>query len=184
MNNATISLENNMVVFNDVAPGIADARGTTTSVIRSDRRKSEIWDEIKKGFAGIGIADRTIDSLALIPLVETALDEGAVTQDEKAKILLVMKNIRLLTSGIDPQLKEMWVPFKGRTGFLIVWTVYLRDLKRQMPPEEKMRFKALIIGSCKFMIRTIGGFLKVPELEDRIMVAIESAFSNETQSDR
>jgi hypothetical protein len=155
--------------------------GPMPSVIRSERRKSELWSEFKKEFAGIGIADRTIDSLALIPLIETALDDGAISQDEKEIILFVMKNIRLLTSGIDPKLNDLWIPFKGRTEFLIVWTVYLRDLSRQMPSGEKITLKALIIESCKFMSRTIGGFLKVHDLENRIMNAIENAFTFETK---
>jgi hypothetical protein len=161
-----------------------DVNGIRPSVIRSERRKSELWSEFKKEFAGIGIADRTIDSLALIPLVETASDDGAITHDEKKKILFVMKSIRLLTSGIDPKLKDLWIPFEGRTKFLIVWTVYLRDLSRQMRAEDKITLKALIIESCQFMIRTIGGFLKVHDLENRIMNAIENAFIFETKSYR
>jgi hypothetical protein len=153
------------------------ARLIRPSIVQSDMCKSEIWNELKQEFAEIGVNDRTIDSLALIPLIETASDDGTITQDDKEKILFVMKDIGLLTSDIDPVLNKLWTPFKGRTEFLIAWTVYLRDLSRQMPPEDNLSLKALIIKSCKFMIWTIDGFLKVNDLENRIMVAIENAFA-------
>jgi hypothetical protein len=168
----------------DPCVDFVDVYGIRPSIIRSERRKSEIWNELMKEFEGIAVSDRTMDSLALIPLIETALDDGAITQDEKEKILFVMKNFRLLTSGIDPKLNDLWITFKSRTKFLIVWTVYLRDLSRQMRAEDKITLKALIIESCKFMIRTIGGFLKVHDLENRIMIAIENAFTFETISFR
>lgn len=164
---------------NSTTPRIVNAYRLMSSIHLSNRCKSDAWNELKKDFAEIGVPDRTIDSLALIPLVETALDDDCITKDEKEKILAVMKRNGLLILGIDPNLNNLWAPFKGRTAFLIVWTVYLRDLSRQMLPQEKSALKALVIESWKFMIRTIGGFLKIRDLDDRIMIAIESAFAYE-----
>ena len=157
-------------------------RGVVTPYYRmsysiiDDLCKSEKWSEFKKNFAEIGIHDQTIDSLALIPLLETALDDGAISPEEKNKILCTMKNIGLLTTGIDPRLNNLWTSFKGRTAFLIVWTVYLRDLSRQMLPQEKAAFKIIVTKAWKFMVRTIGGFLKIRDLDKRMMIAIECAF--------
>jgi hypothetical protein len=175
-------VESKAAIKGDAGPGVVNSYGLMPSIILNERRKSEIWNELKKEFAGIGVHDPTVDSLALIPLVETASDDGVITHDEKEKILFVMKNIRLMTSGIDPLLNNLWIPFKGRTEFLIVWTVYLRDVSRQMTTEDKMTLKALTIEACRFMIRTIGGFLKVANIENRMAIAIESAFSFETYS--
>jgi hypothetical protein len=178
----TKPIENKTATEGDADMRFVNFHGLMSPFIQSELRKSESWNELKREFTGIGIPDRTIDSFALIPLVETALDDGAVSHDEKEKILLVMKNLRLMTFGIDPVLHDLWSQFKGRTEFLIVWTVYLRDVSRQMTAEEKMTLKALIIEACRFMIRTIGGFLKISNLENRMAIAIESAFSFETNS--
>jgi hypothetical protein len=143
----------------------------------TERRKLEVWNELRKKFYQIGVSDRIIDSVALIPLIETAVDDGTITLDEKDKILLVMKKMRLLISGIDPKLNKIWIPFKGKTEFLIVWTVYLRDLSREMLPEAKIRLKGLVTESWNLMIQTIGGFLRVHNIDDRVRIAIESAFA-------
>jgi len=144
---------------------------------QGDRRKSEQWADIRNGFSRLGIPARAIDSLALIPVVKTALDDGSITPDEERKLLSVMKMLGLLTSGIAPQLEKLWVPFKGRTPFLVVWTVYLRDLRRHMLPETADAFKSLITESCTFVIGTVGGFLKVVDLRNRLSVAIDNAFA-------
>jgi hypothetical protein len=157
----------------------ADTNISLPSFIRANPRKSEIWNGLKREFAAMGISARTIDSLALVPLVETAMDDGIITQNEKDKVLGIMKNIRILSFGIDPNLGEAWVRFKGRTGFLLVWTVYLRDLCGQIPPEKRNRLKALIVETCAFVIQTLDGFLTVPDFESRIISAIERAFASE-----
>jgi hypothetical protein len=147
------------------------------SLDQTMRHKTEAWGELKSKFASIGITGHVVDSMALIPLIETALDDKIITGEEKDKMLSAMSGLRLLTHGMDPKLSQLWVPFKDRTGFLIIWTVYLRDLGKQFLYEDRVKFKALVIDACTFMMRTIGGFLKVKNLDDRVRKAIDNAFA-------
>lgn len=166
------------------APGPASTYRRMSSSIIDDLCKSEKWSEFKKKFAEIGIHDQTIDSLALIPLLETAIDDGVISSEEKNKIIRTMKNIGILKTGIDPGLNNLWAPFKGRTSFLIVWTVYLRDVSRQMLSQEKAAFKIMLTEAWEFMARTMGGFLQIRDLDARMTIAIESVFYRGEEKDR
>jgi hypothetical protein len=144
---------------------------------RVDQSGTEMLKTLKQRMVTLGISAVQIDSLGLIPLLETAEDDGIITQKQKEEFLEMMKNWHLLTMGIDPKLRELWEPFRSRTSFPIVWTVYLRDLARGMIQDDKLEFKECVTGLCKFMNNTVGGFIKAPDIEDRILVSIESAFT-------
>jgi hypothetical protein len=146
-------------------------------VLSPDRSRTELWKTLKQRIELLGISTIQIDSLGLVPLLETAQDDGSITQNQKNIIAQAMKNMHLLTLGIDPKLRDLWEAFRNRTSFPIVWTVYLRDLGRGMSPDEKAAFKGAVTDLCKFMIRRIGGFIKTPDIEKRILESIESALT-------
>jgi len=143
----------------------------------ADGSKTEGLESLRRRIIALGFSTGQIDSLGVIPVIETAEDDGILPKTKKEIVWEMMKNLRLLTTGIDPKLDELWKSFRFRTSFLIVWTVYLRDLCRGMPYDDKVVFKECVLDLCKFMNNTVGGLINLPDMEDRLLISIESAFA-------
>jgi hypothetical protein len=144
------------------------------------RRASGMSDEaVLDKLVALGLSDKTIAALSLVPLIAVAWADGEIQDNERSAILQGAhgKGLEAGTDGYE--LLQTWLKSKPSGQLMDAWESYIRALTVQLNEEQNRLLKNQIVGFAKMVAAAAGGILgfgKVSGDEEKILNRIEGAF--------
>ena len=128
-----------------------------------------------------GVRAETLTALALIPMVEVAWADGAVSQTEREAVLKAAAENDLQNGTAAHELLDRWLRERPDVKMIAAWKEYVTSLAKAMPPEAVAAMRDRVIGRCRRVAEAAGGFLgltgKVSKVEQNAIDEFERAFS-------
>ena len=159
---------------------------------RALRKMKETKDALKKvtgihseavlqKLVDLNISPETAASLALVPIIEVAWADGAVDPEEKAAILLVIKEYGWIKGSIDYVLLEQWMEHRPNQSMFKAWVHYIAYICEKMTQDEARRFKNEIMEHATTVAQSCGGIFgigKISKEEKKVLVMLKNAFKS------
>jgi predicted metalloendopeptidase len=106
-----------------------------------------------------GITAETLVAVGLIPLIEVAWSDGAVSREEKEAVLNAAA-----AEGIQPDtaarhMLEQWLTSRPDSRVVAAWKEYVSEMARLMPAETTAAIKKQMIDRATRVAEAAGGFL-------------------------
>jgi hypothetical protein len=118
--------------------------------------------------------------MSLFPIVEVAWADGVIEEAERKAVLEASKGIGLEQGSPAFEFLSKWVAEKPELAWFDLWRDYVKALCAHMKPDDKALLKATVLGRCRTMAETSGGFLgvafRMSDAEKRVMARLEAAF--------
>jgi hypothetical protein len=106
-----------------------------------------------------GVHAETLAAVGLIPLVEVAWCDGAVTAEERDAVLNAAAKQGLQPGTASYELLQNWLQNRPDLHIITAWKDYVRELARIMPKETIDEMGRQLISRCKRVAEAAGGFL-------------------------
>jgi hypothetical protein len=154
----------------------------TRETHRSLAHVSGILDErVLKDLVKAGVRAETLAAVALIPVVEVAWADGAVSPDERAAVLKAAAENGIEEGSASHQLLAEWLRERPDVRIIAAWKEYVGALVKAMPPDAMAKLRETMLGRCRRVAEAAGGFLgltgKVSRVEQAAIEEFERAAS-------
>lgn len=152
----------------DAAAALADVSGI--------RDESVLADLVQAG-----VTPENFAALSLVPLVEVAWSDGAVTGQERDAVLKAAAESGLTSASASYPMLKSWL--ENRPGMTTVqaWKEYAAALAKTLPEDQLTRLRGEIISRAKAIAESSGGFLgfgsKISVMEQKALKEFEEALS-------
>jgi hypothetical protein len=125
------------------------------------------------------VRPETLASLAVIPLIEVAWADGAVSKKEETAVLAAAAGMGIKKGGIEYGLLEQWLTHKPPQKMMDAWVHYIQGLGERLTKQEKSALKAELLGQAMKVAGASGGVLGVGAVskeEKDVIKKMEQAF--------
>jgi hypothetical protein len=141
---------------------------------------SGILDErVLKNLVKAGVRAETLVALTLIPLVEVAWADGAVSPEERQAVLKAAAENDIKPGTAAYGLLDQWLRDRPDVRIIGSWKEYVRALAKAMPADAVAKLREAMIGRCRRVAEAAGGFLgltgKVSKVEQAAIDEFERA---------
>jgi hypothetical protein len=126
-----------------------------------------------------GVRAETLAALTLIPLVEVAWADGAVSDEEREAVIKAAAE-----NGVNPGtaahgLLEQWLRQRPDVRIIAGWKEYVKTLAKVMPADAIAKMRENLIGRARKVAEAAGGFLgltsKISQVEQAALDEFERA---------
>jgi hypothetical protein len=125
------------------------------------------------------VRPETLASLAVIPLVEVAWADGALSKEEEAAVLKAAAAKGIKSGSVEYNLLKEWLDHKPPAKMLSAWVHYIGGLCEKLTETEKEGLKKELLGQAQKVAETSGGLLGVGAIskeEKEVLKKMERAF--------
>jgi hypothetical protein len=102
---------------------------------------------------------RVSTAVALLPLVEVAWCDGAVSQREREAILRAAAEFGMAPASATYQLLESWLQVRPSPEVVSVWREYVRALCATLQPQAVQQLKRGVLTRAEQVAQAAGGLL-------------------------
>jgi hypothetical protein len=121
---------------------------------------SGILDEqVLMNLVKAGVRAETLAAVSLIPLVEVAWADGAVTPDEQAAVLKAAAETGITEGSAAYAMLGQWLGQRPDVRVIQTWKEYVGALAKSMPADSMMVLRERLLGRCRQVAESAGGFL-------------------------
>ena len=141
---------------------------------------SGILDEsVLKNLVQAGVRAETLTALTLIPLVEVAWADGAVSADERNAVLKAAAENGIKQGSAAHELLARWLEDRPDVRIIASWKEYVHALAKAMPADAIAVMRERLILRCRRVAEAAGGFLgltgKISKVEQAAIDEFERA---------
>ena len=136
-------------------------------------------DTVLEKLVGLGIRPETLASLSVIPLVEVAWADGAISREEEAAVLTTAEGRGIKNGSIEHDLLKEWLEHKPSAELIDAWSHYMEGLCEKLTEKEKAAMKKEMVGGAQAVAQASGGLLginKISPEEKAVLAKMEKAF--------
>jgi hypothetical protein len=101
-----------------------------------------------------GVRAETLAAVSLIPLVEVAWSDGAVSEDERTAVLKAAAESGIAEGTAAYEMLGRWLQERPDVRVIATWKEYVGALVKSMPADA-----TLVLGRCRQVAEAAGGFL-------------------------
>ncbi|MCU0608375.1 MAG: hypothetical protein MUF22_01225 [Chitinispirillaceae bacterium] len=151
-----------------------ETRGALAEV--SGIRNSAVLDKL----VDLGVRPETLAAIALVPLVEVAWADGAVSKSEEQQVLAAAEKNGMAKNGIEYKILREWLAIKPPAALLDAWVHYVGALCEKLGSREIDTLRSEIIGHAKAVAEAAGGVLgmgAISKEEKAVLALMEKAFA-------
>ena len=116
-------------------------------------------DKILSNLVQAGVQAETLTALNLIPLVEVAWSDGAVSAEERAAVLKASTEAGIHPENASYHLLGKWLENRPDQHVVTAWKEYVGTLTRMMPMESVAAMRETTAQRCRRVAEAAGGFL-------------------------
>lgn len=128
-----------------------------------------------------GVRAETLTAIALIPMVEVAWADGAVSPEERTAVLQGAAENGIKEGTASYELLARWLHDRPDVRVVASWKEYVGALAKAMPPDAILVMRERLMSRCRKVAEAAGGFLgltsKVSKVEQSAIEEFERAFS-------
>lgn len=136
-------------------------------------------DHVLKNLVKAGVRAETLAALTLIPLVEVAWSDGAVSAEEREAVLKGAAENGISKGSASYELLARWLAERPDVRIITSWKEYVRALAKAMPPDAIAAMRDRLIERCRRVAEAAGGFLgltsKISKVEQAAIDEFERA---------
>lgn len=136
-------------------------------------------EKVLEKLVELGVRPETLAPLSVIPLVEVAWSDGAISKEERAAVLKAAEGKGIQSGSIEMNLLKEWLDRKPSPHLLDAWSHYMEGLCDNLNETEKAAMKKEIMGGAKTVAEASGGLLginKISNEEKAVLDTMEKAF--------
>ncbi len=130
--------------------------------------------------AQLGVSPSILANLLIVPLVEIAWSDGALSERKKKVVREEAARGGLIKEAVDQNLLETWLKERPSPKYWQAWGYYIEGLKEIMIPKELNDLKNELLSRAKKVAQAssgvIGLAIKFVSTEKDLIKKIESAF--------
>jgi hypothetical protein len=136
-------------------------------------------DHVLKNLVKAGVQAETLAALTLIPLVEVAWSDGAVSAEEREAVLKAAAENGISQGSASYELLARWLAERPDVRIIASWKEYVQALAKSMPAESIAVMRDRLIQRCRRVAESAGGFLgltsKISKVEQAAIDQFERA---------
>jgi hypothetical protein len=136
-------------------------------------------DHVLKNLVKAGVRADTLAALTLIPLVEVAWADGAVSADEREAVLKAAAENGVKQGSASHDLLARWLADRPDVRVIASWKEYVHALAKAMPADAIAVMRERLILRCRRVAEAAGGFLgltgKISKVEQAAIDEFERA---------
>jgi hypothetical protein len=106
-----------------------------------------------------GVRAETLAAVSLIPLVEVAWSDGAVSADERTAILKAAAESGIAEGTAAYEMLGRWLQERPDVRVIATWKEYVGALVKSMPADATLIMRERLLGRCRQVAEAAGGFL-------------------------
>ena len=155
---------------------VPDVARTAWERVEAQWEETASHDELLR----LGIRDRTVAPLALVPLVEVAWADGKMDPREMEAVLAAAASVGLPPASPGYELLESWLEERPAPALRELWANYIHSLCQAMSPEAQRELRDDVLGRARRVAEAAGGVLgfgsRVSSAEAAVLAALAAAF--------
>jgi hypothetical protein len=142
-------------------------------------------DLAEKGFAHLQTGLEVVAAMALLPMVEVAWCDGAVTPEERAAVLRGAAEVGIEVDSPLYEFLKNWLEERPPAAAMQAWRDYVKAFVALVEPATAAKTKENIVGRAERVARASGGFLgigdKISSVEQACLDSLAAAFDSRTR---
>lgn len=116
-------------------------------------------ERILKQLVEAGVRAETLTAVTLIPLVEVAWCDGAVSIEERDAVLNAAAKAGIHPDTAPYELLRAWLQTRPDSHIITAWREYVQEMARLMPKGSLAEMKQHMLDRCTRVAEAAGGFL-------------------------
>ena len=118
-----------------------------------------VEERVLHNLAQAGVRAETLAAVSLIPLVEVAWVDGAVSPEERDAVLNAAVSQGIPADSAAYEILKRWLQERPDAHILVAWKDYVIELIKLMPPDTIAEMKRNLLDRCTRVAEAAGGFL-------------------------
>jgi len=118
-----------------------------------------VEERVLHNLAQAGVRAETLAAVSLIPLVEVAWVDGAVSPEERDAVLNAAVGQGVPADSAAYEILKRWLQERPDAHILVAWKDYVIELIKLMPPDTIAEMKRNLLDRCTRVAEAAGGFL-------------------------
>lgn len=118
-----------------------------------------VEERVLKSLVEAGVRAESLTAVTLIPMVEVAWCDGAVSPEERGAVLNAAAKVGIHPDSASYELLGQWLQNRPDPHIIEAWKDYVRELAHLMPKENLVELKRHMVDRCTRVAEAAGGFL-------------------------
>ena len=119
--------------------------------------EQHVLDQLVKS----GVTAESLTAVVMIPIVEVAWVDGALSTDERDAMLNSAVEQGISADSAAYELLKAWLKERPNPKIIEAWKDYVREVARMMPRSAVSEFKRTMISRATSVAESAGGFLGI-----------------------
>ena len=119
--------------------------------------EQHVLDQLVKS----GVTAESLTAVVMIPIVEVAWVDGALSTDERDAVLNAAVEQGISADSAAYELLKAWLKERPNPKIIEAWKDYVREVVRMMPRSAVSEFKRTMISRATRVAESAGGFLGI-----------------------
>ena len=116
-------------------------------------------DSVLDGLIAIGVNAESLAALSIAPMVLVAWADGSIAEKEREAIMSAAEKEGVTSSSTAGKLLDGWLDERPDDDLAEAWKGYVEALKLKLPAGDQVKLGEQIMGRCKGVAESAGGFL-------------------------
>jgi tellurite resistance protein len=130
-------------------------------------------DRVLTNLVKAGVGAETLTAVALVPLLEVAWCDGAVSPEEREAILNAAAAQGIHQDSAAHGLLSSWLSERPDPRIVIVWRDYVREMVHLLPKDTSASLRDNFMERAKNVAAAAGGFLGLSTISQKERAKIE-----------
>jgi hypothetical protein len=118
-----------------------------------------VEERVLHNLAQAGVRAETLAAVSLIPLVEVAWVDGAVSPEERDAVLNAAVGQGVPADSAAYEILKRWLQVRPDPHIFVAWKDYVTELIKLMPPDTIAEMTRNLLDRCTRVAEAAGGFL-------------------------
>jgi hypothetical protein len=139
-------------------------------------RDPEVIDKLVE----LGLDAASWVALSLVPLVEVAWADGAISRRERDAILAAAAEQGIEPGSPSRSMLESWLDSRPQAALFAAWGAYATGLSAKLSDTERAALRREIVDRARKVAKAAGGMLGIASISDaekRVIAALEKPFA-------
>jgi hypothetical protein len=133
-----------------------------------------VAERVLQHLVAAGVRAETLAAVSLIPMVEVAWSDGAVSPEERDAVLNAAAKQGIHADSASHGLLKEWLTYRPDSHVISAWKEYVQEVSRMMPPESLAEMRKQMLDRCRKVASAAGGFLGLSTISKVEQATIES----------
>lgn len=120
-----------------------------------------VAERVLQHLVAAGVRAETLAAVSLIPTVEVAWCDGAVSPEERDAVLNAAVKQGIHADSASYALLREWLQHRPDSHVISAWKEYVQEVSRMMPPESLAEMRKQMLERCRKVAAAAGGFLGI-----------------------